>query len=84
MIRDGISVVNININYLLALVWWVADLNMWGKNIDLNHSKSYILYGAIEESRLNFEDTRYGKGEMSNPKYFSHEKWNRWEDSINN
>ena len=39
---------------------------------------------AIKESRLDFEDTRYGKEDMSKPKQFSHKKWTQWEDSIYN
>ena len=59
-------------------------LTLWGKIIYLNHFKTDILADDIEESRLDFEDTRYGKGDMSKPKYFSHEKWTQWEDSIYN
>ena len=44
-----------------------------GKNIDLNHFKSDVMSGAIEDSRLNFEDYRYGKGDLVNTKAFLHE-----------
>ena len=59
-------------------------MTLWGKIIDLNNFKTDILAGAIEESRLDLEDTRYGKGDLRKPKEFSHEKWNQWEDSIYN
>ena len=67
-----------------ALAWWVTDLTLQGKIIDLDYFKTDILADAIEESTLDFEDTRDGKGEMSNPKYFSHEKLTQWEDRIYN
>ena len=54
------------------------------KIIDLNNFDTEILVDAIEESRIDFEDTRYGKGELSKPKKFPHENWNQWEDSIYN
>ena len=41
-----------------------------GKNTNLNHFKSNILYEAIEYPRLDFEDTRDINGGMSNPKRF--------------
>ena len=37
---------------------------------------------AIEDYRINFEDTIYGKGGLNNPKEFSHEKWTQFEYSI--
>ena len=55
-----------------------------GKNIDLDNFKSDVLSEAIEDSWLNLEDTRGGKGELIKPKYFSHEKWTQWEDGIYN
>ena len=57
-------------------------MTLRGKIIDLNHFKTDILSGDIEESRINFEDRIYGKGDRSNPKALLHEKWNHWEDSI--
>ena len=48
----------------------------------INKFKTDILSGSIEESRIDFEDIRYGKGELGNPKEFSHENWAQWEDSI--
>ena len=59
-------------------------MTLRGKIINLNNFKTDILSDAIEESLLDFEDTSDGKGEMSKPKYFSHEKWTQWEDSIYN
>ena len=55
-----------------------------GKNIDINNFKTDILADDIEEYQLDFEDTRYVKGELSNSKEFSHENWYQWEDSIYN
>ena len=55
---------------------------MWGEIININIFKTDILADAIEESRLDFEDTGYGKGELSKPKDFSHEKWAQREDII--
>ena len=46
--------------------------------MDLNNFKTDILYDAIEESHIDFEDTRYGKGDLINPKEFSHENWYQW------
>ena len=43
-------------------------LTLRGKIIDLNNFKTNILDDDIEESRIDFEDTRYGKGELSKPK----------------
>ena len=60
-----------------ALAWWVPYLMLRGKIIDLNNFKTDILANAIEYSWLDFEDTRYGKGDLSKPKYFSHEKWSQ-------
>ena len=48
--------------------WWVTDLTLWGKIIDLNNFKSDILADAIKESQIDFEDTRDEKGEQSKPK----------------
>ena len=48
-------------------------MTLRGKIIDRNNFKTDILADAIEKSRLDFEDTRYEKGELSKPKYFSHE-----------
>ena len=59
-------------------------MTLWGKIIDLNNFKTDILADVIEESRIYFEDTRDGKGELRKPKEFSHENWIQWEDSIYN
>ena len=53
-----------------------------GKLIYLNNFKTDILADATDESRLDFEDIIYEKGELINPKEFSHENWTQWEDSI--
>ena len=42
------------IKCLQALDWWVTDLTLRGKIVDLNNFKTNILAGAIEESRLDF------------------------------
>ena len=47
-------------------------MKLCGKIIDLNNFKTDIIDDAIEEYRIDFEDTRYGKGDMSKPKEFSH------------
>ena len=39
-----------------------------GKIIDLNNFETDILADAIEDSQIYFEDTRYGKGDLSKPK----------------
>ena len=62
----------------------MTDLTLRGKIIDLNNFKTDIIADAIEESRIDFEDTKDGKGGLSKPKEFSHEKWTQWEDSIYN
>ena len=80
----GVSYGDRKIKCLQALAWWVTDLTLQGKIIDLNKFKTDILADAIEESRLDFEDTRDGKGELIKNKEFSHEKWTQWEDSIYN
>ena len=59
-------------------------LTLRGKIIDLNNFKTDILANYLEESRLGFEDTRDGKGELRKTEELSHEKWNQWEDSIYN
>ena len=50
-------------------------LTLRGKIIDIKNFKTDILDDAIEEYRLDFEDTRDVKGELIKPKEFSHEKW---------
>ena len=84
VIRGGISFGDIKINCLSALAWWVMYLSLRGKNINLNNFKSDVLSDTIEDYRLDFGDTIYGKWELINPKEFSHEKWTQWEDSIYN
>ena len=60
----------------------MTDLTLWGKIINLNNFKNDNIADAIEESRIDFEDTKYGKGEISKPKDLSHEKWDTWKDII--
>ena len=62
----------------------MIDLTLQGKIINLNNFKTDIIADAIEESRIDFEDTRDIKGELRKTKEFSHEKWTQWEDSIYN
>ena len=71
-IRGGIYFRNIKIKWLQSLAWWVADLNLRSRNVDLTNFKSAVLSDAIKESWLDFEDTIDSKGELSNLKYFSH------------
>ena len=59
-------------------------MTLQGKITDLNNFKTDVIADTIEESRIYFEDTKDGKGELSKPKALSHEKWNKWEDSIYN
>ena len=66
--RDGVSYGDMKIKCLQALDWWVIDFTLWGKIIDLNKCKTDILADSIEESLIYFEDTRYGKGDLSNTK----------------
>ena len=67
-----------------ALAWWVTDLTLQGKYIYLYSFKSDVLSDVIKESLLNFEDNRYGKGELINTNTFSHEKWTQWGKKICN
>ena len=60
------------IKHIQALYWWVTDLTLRGKNVDLNHFKRDVLSDVSEESGINFEDIIDCNGDMSNPKYFSH------------
>ena len=62
----------------------MTDFTQRGKIIDLNNFKTDIIADAIEEYQLDFEDKRHGKGELSKPKEFSHEKWTQREDIIYN
>ena len=59
-------------------------MTLRGKITDINNFKTDIFDDAIEESRLDFEDTRDVKGELIKPKEFTYEKWTQWEDSIYN
>ena len=84
MSHGGLSFGEREIKCLQPIAWWVTDLTLQGKPIELNHFKSDIMSGAIEESRLNYEDTRDRKGELDKPKELAHDKWTQWEDSIYN
>ena len=70
--------------WLQALAWWVAGSTLQRKNIDLNYFNGDVISDAIEDFRLDFEDIIDGKGDLSKPKEFSHEKWTQWEDIIYN
>ena len=70
--HGGISDGYRNIKRLHALAWWVTNLTLRGKIINLNNFKTDIIADAIEESRIDFEDTRGMKGDQRNPKDFSH------------
>ena len=68
VIRGSISFEYRKIKCLQALDWWVTNLTLQGKNIDLNNFKSDFLSNMIEDSQLNFEDTRDGNRDLSNSK----------------
>ena len=53
----------------------MTDLTLRGKGIDLNNFNGDIMSDTIGESRIDYEDTKYGKAELNNPKEFSHHKW---------
>ena len=55
-----------------------------GKIIDINNLKTDIIADAIEDSRIDFEYTRDGKGELRKTKEFSLENGTQCEDSIYN
>ena len=80
--RGGVSYGDRKINFLQALDLWVTDLTLRGKIIDINNFKTDIISDVIEQSRINFEDTRDGKGGLSKPKELSYENWTHWEDRI--
>ena len=50
----------------------MPDLTLRGKIIDLNNFKNDILSDDIEDSWIDFEDTRDGKGYLSKTKELSH------------
>ena len=52
------------------------------KHISLNNFESDVMTDVIDESRLDFGNTRDGKVDLSNPKEFSHGKWTQWEGII--
>ena len=82
--RGGVSDGYRKIKCLQALAWRVIDLTLRCKSVDQNKCKTDIVADTIEESRIDFEYAIYGKGELSNTKEFSHEKYYQWEDSIYN
>ena len=55
MICGGISFVDRKINCLQALAWWVTDLTLWGKNIDLNNFKSDVLSENLRGPELTLK-----------------------------
>ena len=66
--RGEVSHVDRRIKFLQEMAWWVTNLTPQSKIIDLNSFKNDILDDAIEDTWLDFEYTRYGKGVLSNPK----------------
>ena len=68
MRRLSLSFRERKIKFLQELAWWVTELTLWGKSIELDNFNSDILSDTIEESQLNFKDTRYGKEYLSNTK----------------
>ena len=67
-ICSGVYYGDRKIKCLQALDWWVSYLTLRGKIIDLNKFKTDIISDAIGEYQLDFEDIRYGNGDLSNPK----------------
>ena len=58
----GVSYGYRKIKCLRSMAWWVTDFTLRGKIIDLNNLKTDILDDSIQESWLDFEDKRDGKG----------------------
>ena len=71
-----------NIKCLQALAWLVAYWTLRDKFTNMNNFKTDIIADAVEESRIDFGDTKDRKGDLNNPNEFSHIKWTQWEDSI--
>ena len=72
MSRIGIISGYRKIKFLQALDWWVMDMTLWSKTINVNNFSSGIISGTIAEYQFEFECKRKGKGELSNPKEFLH------------
>ena len=47
---------------------------LWDKSIELKHFNGDIMSDTIEESRLDYKDTKYRKAELYNSKIFPHDK----------
>ena len=62
----------------------MADFTLRGRIIDINNFKTDIFDNAIEDSHIDFEITRDGKGELITHKEFSYGKWNQWQYIIYN
>ena len=53
--HGGMSYGERKIKCLQALAWWLTDLALRGKIIDINNFKANILAGAIEEFRIDLK-----------------------------
>ena len=60
--RGGIYYGDRKIKCLQELAWWVTDLTLQGKIIDLKNFKTDILADAIEESQIYFKTQEMEKG----------------------
>ena len=74
----GVSYWDRKIKWFQVLSWWVTDLTLRDEIIDINNFKTDIIADAIEESRIDFEDTIYVKEGLSKSKELSHENWTQW------
>ena len=70
--------------FLQALALWVENLTLWGKSIDSNNFNGDTLPAAIKAPWLDYKDKKGSKSELDKPKYFSHEKWTQWLNSVYN
>lgn len=61
MRRLSLSFRERKIKFLQELAWWVTELTLWGKSIELDNFNSDILSDTIEEYQIEYEDTRDGK-----------------------
>ena len=74
VIRGGLSFGDRKIKCPQSPVWWVTYLMLRDKYIELKHFNGDIMSDTIEESRLDYKDTKYRKAELYNSKIFPHDK----------
>ena len=51
---------------LLVLDWWVTQLTLRGKTIYLNNHNDDIMADEIEESHIDYEDSKYEDTDLDN------------------